>query len=351
MSIRAGKISHKKRKKSTNYIPRAFANYLSQGSFNRDKLLAIKKTSNGGDGSGTQTDGSATNESELTLADWVRYANATQIDGQNVSNRFRSSKSGGPQEGKWTANDIFDEDDDFEEIIDPSSPTNLDLNSFSNDAKATTIDDSSPSATKFVTESAVKSHVDTKISAISLSLSDLSNVSTSGVSSGQILKYNGSSWAPAADGGGSLSLNDLTNVSAGTPSSGQVLKWDGSNWSPATDNTGGSGGGGSLPALNNITSADSGSAKNYTISNTVTGIESTFLINFVANTTINVFLPNTASVSSGYKIQIKRLTTDPVTIKRSNGTTQTIDDGSEISIPYRYSSVTLQCDGNNWYII
>ena len=36
----------------------------------------------------------------------------------------------------------------------------------------------------------------------SASLGSLSDVSTAGASSGQVLKYNGSSWAPAADGGG-----------------------------------------------------------------------------------------------------------------------------------------------------
>ena len=35
----------------------------------------------------------------------------------------------------------------------------------------------------------------------SLNLGDLADVSTTGVTSGQILKYNGASWAPAADGG------------------------------------------------------------------------------------------------------------------------------------------------------
>jgi len=41
---------------------------------------------------------------------------------------------------------------------------------------------------------------------------------------------------------GSLALEDLSNVSALTPASGQVLKWDGTHWAPATDaTTGGAG--------------------------------------------------------------------------------------------------------------
>ena len=62
-------------------------------------------------------------------------------------------------------------------------------------------------------------------------------------------------------------------------------------------------------------------------------------------------MPNTSGVSSGYKIHIKRITADPVTVKISNGTSQKIDNVDEITIPYRYSSITLQCDGSNWWVI
>lgn len=42
-------------------------------------------------------------------------------------------------------------------------------------------------------------------------------------------------------GGGVAVLSDLTNVSATSPSSGQVLKWSGSEWAPAADSTGSGG--------------------------------------------------------------------------------------------------------------
>ena len=115
-----------------------------------------------------------------------------------------------------------------------------------------------------------------------IGLNDLSDVSTSGVSSGQILKYNGSSWAPAADdtsaytnaevdahlnkntansgevlswngsdydwvaqsgGGGSYANSDVDNhLNTSTATTGQILSWNGSDYDWVADQTGGGGG-------------------------------------------------------------------------------------------------------------
>ena len=117
-----------------------------------------------------------------------------------------------------------------------------------------------------------------------IGLNDLSDVSTSGVSSGQILKYNGSSWAPAADdtsaytnaevdshlnkntantgevlswngtdydwvaqsgGGGSYANSDVdAHLNTSTATSGQILSWNGSDYDWVADQTGGGGGAG-----------------------------------------------------------------------------------------------------------
>jgi hypothetical protein len=92
-------------------------------------------------------------------------------------------------------------------------------------------------------------------------------VSTTSPSQNQVLKWNGSAWAPGTDvsGGGSYNagtginitgstINALISdaiwnsnklqgrsVSSSSPSTGQVLKWNGSIWSPGTDNTGSGG--------------------------------------------------------------------------------------------------------------
>ena len=65
-------------------------------------------------------------------------------------------------------------------------------------------------------------------------------------SADQVLKTDGSgvlSWTTQS--GGASALNDLSDVSTSGAASGQVLKYNGSSWAPAADNTGGGGGGSS----------------------------------------------------------------------------------------------------------
>ena len=63
-------------------------------------------------------------------------------------------------------------------------------------------------------------------------LDDLGDVSTTGASSGEILKYNGSSWAPAADDSGTTitALNDVGDVTITSASNNDYLYWNGSAW-------------------------------------------------------------------------------------------------------------------------
>lgn len=63
-----------------------------------------------------------------------------------------------------------------------------------------------------------------------LTLDGLTGVSTSGVTSGQVLKYNGTSWAPAADSAGSsgIALGDISVGSEGTASGDGSLAYNSS---------------------------------------------------------------------------------------------------------------------------
>ena len=99
-----------------------------------------------------------------------------------------------------------------------------------------------------------------------LAYADLS-VTTASASSGGSLSYNSgtgvftytppdlSSYLTSVP---SQSLDDLSDVSASSPSSGQVLKWNGSAWAPASDLTASGGSGISLTDLS-VTVASAGS--------------------------------------------------------------------------------------------
>ena len=65
-------------------------------------------------------------------------------------------------------------------------------------------------------------------------LANLSDVSTTAVQNGYILKYNGTSWESAPQ---VTNIQDLANVTITNPTNGQVLKWNGTAWINDTDVT------------------------------------------------------------------------------------------------------------------
>jgi hypothetical protein len=87
-------------------------------------------------------------------------------------------------------------------------------------------------------------------------LNDLTDVTISGLTTGQVLKWNGTAWVNGTDEVGSgttiSSINDIPDVSITTPVSGQVLKFNGSAWVNDTDLNDGNG----AIALGDITDVD-----------------------------------------------------------------------------------------------
>ena len=69
------------------------------------------------------------------------------------------------------------------------------------------------------------------------SINALNDVDTTGVSTNDVLKWNGTSWVPGVGGGsGSVAtLNDVGNVTISSASNGQVLKWNGTAWTNQAD--------------------------------------------------------------------------------------------------------------------
>jgi hypothetical protein len=123
-------------------------------------------------------------------------------------------------------------------------------------------------------------------------------------------------------------------------SSGQVLETDGNgglSWTTPA-------GGGSVPS---VTSASPSSA--YTIL-THAGIEEIYLLNPSVDVTASI--PSAASAGSGFKYNIKNVSsTNSLTVKASTSPQETIDGQPTFVLSAQYSAVTIVSDGSNWHII
>ena len=78
----------------------------------------------------------------------------------------------------------------------------------------------------------------------SSSIGELRDVTISGPTSGQVLKYNGSAWVNGADatGGSSYTDGDVdARLNTATATSGQILSWTGTDYDWVADQTGGGG--------------------------------------------------------------------------------------------------------------
>lgn len=96
-------------------------------------------------------------------------------------------------------------------------------------------------------DSALAGKADTAHGSHPSNINDLGDVTITGPSVGQVIKWNGSAWINDTDatGGGGGALNDITDVTLTSPTNGQVLKYNGSAWINDTDATGGAGSQGS----------------------------------------------------------------------------------------------------------
>jgi hypothetical protein len=96
--------------------------------------------------------------------------------------------------------------------------------------------------------------------------------------SGKYLTTNGSALSWGTVTGGSTTLDGLSDVVITSVSSGQVLKYDGTNWVNSTDNTGG-GGGGSMASRSTAAATTSSIANNATDSSqNITGFKAYALL-------------------------------------------------------------------------
>jgi hypothetical protein len=100
--------------------------------------------------------------------------------------------------------------------------------------------------------------INSGVISLNSTLSGLSNVSSTAPSTGQVLKWSGSEWAPGTDvASGTAAMNDLTDVSTAGISSGDVLSWNGSSFVATTPSSGGASAINDLSDVDTTTSAPS----------------------------------------------------------------------------------------------
>ena len=118
----------------------------------------------------------------------------------------------------------------------------------------------------------------TDLTSGSSAMNDLSDVDTTGITSGQYLQWNGSAFvASTVSGGGASAIDDLSDVDTTTssPSNGDVLTWvqADSEWAPAAP-SGGSGGGSAVEYFK-VNYATNGNLTS--ITNATSGVSATIL--------------------------------------------------------------------------
>jgi len=191
------------------------------------------------------------------------------------------------------------------------------------------------------------------------SIGDLSDVTITSASTGEVLRYNGSAWVDATLAYSDLSgtptnvstftndagyltgitgesIGDLSDVTITTATNGQVLTYNGSAWVNQAVSI-------SAPTV----TAQNSTA---TLSTPSAGvIEEVYTVNSASAVTLT--LVSAVTVGEGFKYQIKRLGTGAVTVDPAS--TEYIDYSGQttFSIGAQYDSITLISDGTNWLLI
>lgn len=155
-------------------------------------------------------------------------------------------------------------------------------------------------------------------------LSELGDVQLGTLSSGQVLKYNGSKWVNGVDNSaaaGATALTGLTDVTIVGATAGQVLKFDGTRWYNGTDATTSGGGGGLTYAVSAET------VSNVTTLRLTGSDASTDDVKFAAGAGMSILRTdaNTITLASTYAYSLPQATTTALGGVKVDGSTITIN--------------------------
>jgi len=157
------------------------------------------------------------------------------------------------------------------------------------------------------------------------SIGDLTDVTITAASTGEVLRYDGAAWVDAQ-----LSLGDLSDVDlTQAPTDNQTLFYD---------ENAGTFKAGSVPPPAVITNTT-------TAITTYTGNEEAHVITPTADSSVT--LPDASLCGAGYKYYIKNMSTFTLSVTPTNGL---IDGLSYFDLSSQYSAITIFTDGTDWYI-
>ena len=178
------------------------------------------------------------------------------------------------------------------------------------------------------------------------SIDDLGDVDTSGITSGQFLMWNGSSFVAQTVNSSTTvdltneSINELSDVDTTTnsPVNGDVLTWDSSSnsWSPAAASSGGGSGGGTSVEYFKVNYATNGSLAS--ISNATSGVSATILSSTGGDVEITFSgynFPPAGVLIYGYAYQSNKYVIQPL---NKDITTREIDGGGSSGSPTAFGS-------------
>jgi hypothetical protein len=178
----------------------------------------------------------------------------------------------------------------------------------------------------------------TNISATVAALNDIGDVTITTPANGEALIYNSTSgeWENGTVSASVAALNDIGDVSAAAPNNGDVIAYNSTSgdWEAAPQSV-------SAPSV-----TVSSPSTDQTLSAS-TGIEEAYI--YTPSAAITVNLVAAATCGSGFKYNIKNRSTNVITID-PNGS-ETIDGQATFDLTVQESSVSLICDGSNWFII
>ena len=160
----------------------------------------------------------------------------------------------------------------------------------------------------------------TNLPAPTIALNDLTDVTITAASTGEVLRYNGSAWVDAqlaySDLSGTPTLGTAAVEDVGT-SAGNVVQLDGSAKLPAVDGSALTGVKPSLPVVETYTSSQTLSAPT---------AHNTLIVRANSASALTITLPSSSSDLIGFRYEIKQVGAGALTIAAASG--QTIDGAS-----------------------